>query len=160
MNEENKKEDGEDLKDLQAASPLPVGAEAGSVMRTSTKTPTETTFTSMEPTSTTVTSTSLPAGGPGEKQKASATATASLKAPTPQKHRRGPDTPHSRAGSKRQDRTRFARRNRGDKRARDPIEMPNDFPVDNLRCGFENVAVDWCEVGGLIGRNFGALTFP
>ncbi|VDK39074.1 unnamed protein product [Taenia asiatica] len=146
VNEEPRKEDGEELKDLQAASPLPVGVEAGSVMRTSTKTPTETTFTSMEPTSTTATSTSLPAGGPGEKQKASVTATASLKASTPQKHRRGPGAPHSRAEKKRQGRTRFARRNRSDKRARDPIEMPNDFPVDNLRCGFENVAVDWCEI--------------
>ncbi|CDS41577.1 conserved hypothetical protein [Echinococcus multilocularis] len=142
MNEETIKEVRENLEGLQAVSPLSVGAEAGGVL----KTPTETTFTSMEPTSTTATSASLPEGGPEERQKAPVTTTTSLKALAPQKHRRGNDATKSKAESKRQDRTRFTRRNRGDKRARDPIEIPNEFPVDNLRYGFENVAVDWCEI--------------
>ncbi|KAM7534617.1 hypothetical protein Aperf_G00000114027 [Anoplocephala perfoliata] len=130
---ENKNLQVEQEEAVAAASPLPLGAEAVNMLSVSPqKTPTENTFTSVEPTSTTSTS--------FEKQKFT------IAGKTPSKTIKGEDQTQSKAETKGRSRTRFGRRKRGEKRQRDPIEMPFDFPVENFQCGFENYAVDWCKI--------------
>ena len=126
---------------FQTASPLPMGAEAETFISAPQKVPTDTD---------TGTSGSLQTTGTADKQKPSVTHTSSYKISSHMKLRRATN---SKSESRRQERTRFTRRTRAERKPRDPIETPNDFPVDNLHCGFEDVAVDWCKVGDLIKVN-------
>lgn len=142
---ENKNLQVEHEEIFPAASPLPLGAEAGNTLLSPQKTPTDNTFTSVEPTSTTSTS--------FEKQKYT------IAARTPSKHVKGEAQSQSKIEMKRRSRARFGRRKRGEKRQKDPIEIPIDFPVENIQCGFENYAVDWCKVSysfGLLASEFEA----
>ena len=132
--EDDLEEKQEADESIQGPSPLPLGAEAETFTTMPHKVPTDTD---------TGTSGSFQTSGTAEKQKPSISHTSSYKTSTQTKMRRGIS---ARSESRLRDRTKFTRRPRSDKKPKDPIEVPNDFPVDNLLSGFEDVAVDWCKV--------------
>lgn len=41
---------------------------------------------------------------------------------------------------------RRRRKKKKERRQRDPIELPNNLPLDNYQSGFEKVTIDWCKV--------------
>ncbi|VDD74960.1 unnamed protein product [Mesocestoides corti] len=124
----------------QAAPPAPSGMEADAKMKTTLQAAAN----SAEPTSTSITSISLTATTSGERRvvrSASAVSGGSIL----RRRRKGTDTAAATTANKKK-KPRFAKRQRQERRARDPIEVPIDVPVEKLQTGLENVAIDWCKI--------------